>query len=585
MANLEPELLQMSLRECTGDEDLLKRPRQTQDMDKYFGETASNLKRTPTKTTTCTAAKKCDGWTGLLITNKTTRRMMLTYRKGGFEYAWPEPIPMEPYLNMSEIDKYGTTIRLLCEIIGCLHGNAKDELGFTSVPAALKIFVNNKMKNDGKQPLHLHLVLFGLGDLECRGRRWTPQKDQAGVYTFLQKLVKPNTFLSVVEHMRFEVSLHQGQLVFRNSTDRSLMAFSHESFVRNLHAMASTKGGYEGWVVTFPESYFDSPPTYVDSLGKHRAKNALKVKEEVKGTYLALRAEDEDDPDRFIAWLFARDPRQWDRLRYVADVSKHPIIKGKLETKKLSILNAQDKAAYSPLFTEVGSFGLQFQVTAAGLSLNMFPLGLKIYGTKLCDSNEYGDLTVMANLDLPHWKAVHKAQKELKGILKERADDLDFLRPDYMLEPVKAPTKRARKAAPRPGPAKSPEPEESEEEEEEKSPERQDTPEKEEPKRKPLFRPRVFPKKTYKVYLHPNAFIKEADRDQFIGFIQENCSKVLDSLAPDVGIIVCHPGAVARMMSSPAYCECRELQERYPDAKIITPEQAKAQIIAAFRGA
>ena len=39
------------------------------------------------------------------------------------------------------------------------------------------------------------------------------------------------------------------------------------------------------------------------------------------------------------------------------------------------------------------------------------------------------------------------------------------------------------------------------------------------------------------------------------------------------------------MMSSPAYCECRELQERYPDAKIITPEQAKAQIIAAFRGA
>jgi len=591
MTNLQHELLPMSLRESLGDADLLKRPRQTHDTDKYFGGAATSLQKTHTKTTTGTAAVKHDGWTTMLEIDKEGDEvvMMLVYRKDGFPHVWQHRIPAGPYLDTDKIGRY-CPMRVLCEMLACYRGDPATEFGFTAVRKALKQFVTNGMKN-GKHPVHLHLVLFGLGSLQPSTRAWTPQKDKASTYKFLQKFVKPkNGLISVVEYMQYEVQLQKGLLTFRNIDDRKLVASSHEEFVEFLLTKASAKG-WEGYVFSFPEGVVQHKEgnTFVDTWGKHRATGELKVKLELEGTYLALRVQD-DNKDCYKIWLFAQDEKG--RLRYAADVSDHPIIKQKMETTKAAVINLDDSDVYNPLFMTVCDAGIQYKVIASGLSRNKYPLGIKCYGIKQVET-DYTTLTVMSKLTLPHWEAVHEAHKRLSHAEADmlQADDDD----DDMLKPVR-PTKRAKPAAPRPGPAKpaaprpakSPEPEEEEEEEEEaeeeKSPKRQDTPEKEEPKRKPLFRPRVFPKKTYKVFLHPN--LPTEDRDDLSAFIRENCSKVLDALAPDVGIIVMTNVAIKIMNNSPSMiCNGNELKDLYPNAKIVTVTDAKALIIQGFHSA
>jgi hypothetical protein len=580
MTNLQHELLPMRLRESSGDEDLLKRPRQTHHTDKYFGSAATSLKKTKSKTTTGTAAVKHDGWTGALHLYKKGDEffMKLVYRKDGFPHVWEHEIPAEPYLDTVKLGRY-CPMWLLCEMLACVDGDTSQELGFTAVRKVLTQFVRNGMKNKGKHAAHLHLVLFGLGALQPNSRAWTPQNDLASTYAFLQTLVRPNNkLISVVEYTQYEVQLHQDQLVFRNKGDRKLVADCHEAFVQCLLKKASAKG-LEGFVFSFPEDVVQDKPgtTYVDTWGKHRARNALKVKLELEGTYLALRVQD-DKKDRYKIWLFAQDEKG--SLRYAADVSDHPIIKQKIETTKAAVLNLDASDVYNPLFENVRDAGIQYKVTASGLSKNKYPLGIKCYGIKQVGT-DYTTLTVMSKLTLPHWEAVHEAHKRLSHAEADmlQADNDD----DDMLKPVR-PTKRAKPAAPRP--AKSPEPEEEEEEsEEEKSPERQDTPEREEPKPRPVFRPRVFPNKTYKVFLHPWAYKTESARDQFVRFIQQNGSKLLDSLAPDVEIIVLSPMSIKIMNSSPSISEGNDLKQLYPNAKIVTEEEAKALIIAGFHNA
>jgi hypothetical protein len=596
MTNLQHELLPMRLRESSGDEDLLKRPRQTHHTDKYFGSAATSLKKTKSKTTTGTAAEKKDGWTGALHLYEKGGKFFikLVYRKDGFPHVCEHEIPAEPYLDTVKLAKY-CPMWLLCEMLACVGGDTSQELGFTAVRKVLAQFVRNGMKNQGKHAAHLCLVLFGLGTLQPKSRAWTPQNDLASTYAFLQTLVRPNNkLISVVEYTQYEVQLHRDQLVFRTKGDRKLVADCHEAFVQFLLKKASAKG-LEGFVFSFPEDVVQDKPgnTYVDTWGKHRARNGLKVKLELEGTYLASGVADEDKPDDATIFLFAQDEKNPGRLKYAADVSGHPIIKQKLGATKVPELDRKDKDLYNPLFENVRYASIQYKVTASGLSKNKYPLGIKCYGIKQVET-DYTTLTVMSKLTLPHWEAVHEAHKRLShaeaDMLQADNDDDE----DDMLKPVR-PTKRAKPAAPRPGPAKpaaprpakSPEPEEEEEEEEseeEKSPKRQDTPEREEAKPKPVFRPRVFPKKTYKVFLHPN--LPESDRDYLSQFIRESGAKLLDSLAPDVGIIVMTNVAIKIMNNSPSMiCNGNDLKKLYPNAKIVTVTDAKALIIAGFHNA
>lgn len=565
---------------------MIKRPMQGYHEEKVAKSLIKNLD--PRGKTIVQLTRKANGWSSVIIFefDHSGVVMYVLYRKEGFQ-PMLEQFNVTEYLTSDGVEMIKSTKTcLLAEVVACLHGDIKQELGHTAVPTAMKEFVKNGKKNKG--PIHLRFSVFGVGYTKKRtgSPKMTIPFFPAGL---VRRLFKPNNpLLDVVETIPFTVQLIGNQLHFRErmpgDREGSIVASSMEDFMKYAKKRA---GAYEGWVMSFGENYgkthsYDANTT-LDSFGKHRAVNAIKVKSEPHGTCIALRVLNENDPDEPKIWIFARGDKSNNRqLVYVADVSDNPIISEAFKKDpRLPILTYSNKEEYEKCFTadfnEVGGAGHIFKVIAAGLVLPKkrctrpnvpYFTGVKIYGTVRVRVWDFNSLTVMSEYHHPHWDEVFRTQEEYKRILANKADEADFLRLEFGLPPP--PTPMAAQAVTVLG--KRP-----------RAPVAMETVQEpgSVPEGKPLTLREQTPeretdKKILKhiLYVDDSACMGPTTKKVLKRQVESQGHVFTNTLDSSVTIIVSNASAIARM-EQPGFCTCAELREKYPEAAIVTPEQAK----------
>jgi hypothetical protein len=466
MSLSKPELSGLCLRPFT-DSDLVKRPRQVHDTQKYFQWTIQELGQSMTRETSCVLSHKADGWSGTLTFNAWDRMVVLSFRKHGAAPAIP-PLPAQTCLTKVAGDY--ASIQLHVEIVACLHGDTRRELGHALVPSAIKAFVANGCKNQG--PLHMRLRVFGLCSFRLmQGNTLTARNDP---FKFIAQLVRHgNDLLDIVEHVRYNVKLTGGNLTFREQTTGKLVACTHDAFVEYALGLAASKR-YEGWVLQFAEEHFvytksegrawKCPPTEEDPFGKPRERCKLKIKQLPQVHALAVKVNNAET-DEMAIWLYGRNGSKTDptrTLRYLADVTDHPIITGGLnqagKTVGVNYSSEEEKQrAYKPTLANVINAGVPFKVEATSLTTRGFLSGVKITNTHRMPTTAFAELSNADELlaDNPHALAVKACVQEYHEILAARKDDAETMQaleygasnPFTPIKPAARKQKKPREAA------------------------------------------------------------------------------------------------------------------------------------------
>ena len=436
MSLSKPELSSLRLRPFT-ESDLVKRPRQVHDTQKYFQWTIQELGQSMTRETSCVLSHKADGWSGTLTFSAWNRTVVLSLRKHGAASAIP-PLPAQTCLTKVAGDY--ASIQLHVEIVACLHGDTRRELGHALVPSAINAFVANGCKNKG--PLHMRLRVFGLCSFRLmQGNTLTARNDP---FKFIAQLVRHgNDLLDIVEHVRYNVKLTGGNLTFREQTTGKLVACTHDAFVEYALGLAASKR-YEGWVLQFGEEYFEhvesraykNRPTVMDDYEKPRERCKLKLKQLPQVHALAVKVNNAET-DEMAIWLYGRNGSKTDparTLRYLADVTDHPIITGGLnqagKTVGVNYSSEEEKQmAYKPTLANVINAGVPFKVEATSLTTRGFLSGVKITNTHRMPTTAFDELSNADELlaDNPHALAVKACVQEYHQILAARKDDAETM--------------------------------------------------------------------------------------------------------------------------------------------------------------
>ena len=396
------------------------------------------LGHSPSRETTATLSHKADGWSGLLVFDLSSLQLRLQLRKEGGGTPVP-PLPAQRYLN--EVAAGYESIVLHVEIVACLHGNVRRELGHALVPSAMEAFVANGCENTG--PLHMCLRVFGLCWFRLPHGR--PQTARNSPFRFVEQLVRrSNGLLDVVENHAYTVRLAGGNLQFRTAENK-LVAGTHHEFEQYALRLAGARG-YEGWVLQFAEDYFElaesegrawkCPPTYDDSFGKPRERCKLKIKQLPQVHALAVKVNNAET-DEMAIWLYGRNGSKTDparTLRYLADVTDHPIITGGLnqagKTVGVNYSSEEEKQmAYKPTLANVINAGVPFKVEATSLTTRGFLSGVKITNTHRMPTTAFDELSNADELlaDNPHALAVKACVQEYHQILAARKDDAEMM--------------------------------------------------------------------------------------------------------------------------------------------------------------
>ena len=438
MSLSKPELSSLRLRPFVAGPDEYKRPQQVHKSGKYYQVMLVELGHSPSRETTATLSHKADGWSGLLVFDLSSLQLRLQLRKEGGGTPVP-PLPAQRYLN--EVAAGYESIVLHVEIVACLHGNVRRELGHALVPSAMEAFVANGCENTG--PLHMCLRVFGLCWFRLPHGR--PQTARNSPFRFVEQLVRrSNGLLDVVENHAYTVRLAGGNLQFRTAENK-LVAGTHHEFEQYALRLAGARG-YEGWVLQFAEDYFElaesegrawkCPPTYDDSFGKPRERCKLKIKQLPLVHGLAVKVNNAET-DEMAIWLYGRagsraDPEQ--RLRYLANVTDHPVIAQTLDKQGKTVgPNYRDKQDrqqwYQPPLAAVINAGLAFSVQATGLSTRGYIQGVKFTGTRLMPSICFAELSTPDDLlgDNPHALAVKACVREYRTALENGPNNAQAL--------------------------------------------------------------------------------------------------------------------------------------------------------------
>ena len=453
------------------------KPRQGRDHGKVEIALIDYFRRTGQNDLNFVTAVKADGHSGYL---RPGQPLVQLFKRLGTSPAMEIP-RFERFLIQEALE--GLRADLGVEITAWLvrPGQPDVELGHSWVDRAMKAFVQNGYENKGK--LHMRLRIFRLvGNLEPSCLR------------DLKQLVVPgNGMLDVVPFESYLVRhVPEGLQFFQYQAGNTKRFAGHgmEQFIKYTLEQAALLG-IEGKVAYFPPSAMLKAGEYVpyeeDSFGTPRVKSWLKIKLEPSANVVAVKVENQKDPDTDEIWLFAKpeDPKmQAGRfLRYVGNASDNPILQGFLE-RKLAPLTYESpeerRALYRPQrLMDVAPGAVIVRVNSAGITPKNMLTGVKIYGTKRVETydrhrittDDYGLLDCIEPVaqKLPHIMSIRAGIEAMQGEGLELEEVEDSLpRPALKRKASDSPpwvTHERFPSAERqhsPGPARSPEPEEEE---------------------------------------------------------------------------------------------------------------------------